>query len=202
MIIFLIIISLMLNIFAFIAIIILYLRQNKLIKMDERQKNIIKEMEELMSTYLLEMKEENQYFINNIQKLKEEEKIAPTQFDQKVQEETTEKEMIHTQSRKGKDIEQPNLRKTVSIHAIKAYQKQLAPEHKNIHSHSEDNISSDKQHIIQENEEILDGSNQSLVKRVKNMEKQGNSIEEIAKKLNKGKTEIELLLKLQKNIQE
>ena len=63
MMIFLVIISIAFNMIAFLLIAILFLRQNKLIKMEESLKQPVKEMEDLMTTYLLQMKEENEQFI-------------------------------------------------------------------------------------------------------------------------------------------
>ena len=50
MMIFLVIISIALNMIAFLLIAILFLRQNKLIKMEENLKQPVKEMEDLMTT--------------------------------------------------------------------------------------------------------------------------------------------------------
>ena len=63
---FFIIVSLILNIVALMAIIILFLRQNKLLQVEENQKKTMNEMEELITTYLLEMKDENEHFIQRI----------------------------------------------------------------------------------------------------------------------------------------
>jgi hypothetical protein len=93
-----------------------------------------------------------------------------------------------------------NLNKTANIHARKAYQKQKHHEHANAVL----NVKNGKaeNHDNQKVEETLYEQEESFIQQILNLEKQGNSIEEIAKKLNKGKTEIELLLKFQENIQE
>ena len=70
MMIFLVIVSIALNMIAFLLIAILFLRQNKLIKMEESLKQPVKEMEDLMTTYLLQMKEENEQFIKSVKGLK------------------------------------------------------------------------------------------------------------------------------------
>ncbi len=52
-----------LNIFTIFAIIVLYLRQNRLSKLEKDQKAIIGEMEQLLSGYLMEMKEDNETLV-------------------------------------------------------------------------------------------------------------------------------------------
>ena len=68
--IFFIIINLILNMIALLAIIILFLRQSKLFKIEDNQKKIIKEMEDLISSFVLEMKEDNEHLIKRIEDLK------------------------------------------------------------------------------------------------------------------------------------
>ena len=185
----------MLNILALIAIVILYLRQNKLIKMDERQKNIIKEMEELISTYLLEMKEENNLCMDRMLEFKTGRNISVSALDQEIVSKTAvEETSIHLE--KLKEIEPVNLNKTVNIHARKAYQKQGKYENGNAVL----NAKNDK--TDQKVKETPDVQKESFIQQILKLENQGDSIEEIAKKLNKGKTEIELLLKFRENIQE
>ena len=69
MMIFLIIMSIAFNLIAFLLIAILFLRQNKLIKMEKNLKDPIRELEDLMTTYLLQMKEENEHFIQSVKKM-------------------------------------------------------------------------------------------------------------------------------------
>ena len=61
--IFFIIINLILNMIALLSIIILFLRQGKLFKIEDNQKKTIKEMEDLLSSFVLEMKEDNEQLI-------------------------------------------------------------------------------------------------------------------------------------------
>ena len=68
--IFFIIINLILNIIALLSIIILFLRQGKLFKLEDNQKKTIKEMEDLLSSFVLEMKEDNEQLIKRIEDLK------------------------------------------------------------------------------------------------------------------------------------
>ncbi|PHD75290.1 hypothetical protein COF64_12285 [Bacillus sp. AFS043905] len=55
-----------LNIFTIFAIIVLYLRQNRLSMLEKDQKAVIGEMEQLLSGYLMEMKEDNETLVKAI----------------------------------------------------------------------------------------------------------------------------------------
>ena len=52
-------ISIIVNLVAVLAIVILYLRQNRLIQFEKKYKEYTKEIEELMYAFTIEMKEEN-----------------------------------------------------------------------------------------------------------------------------------------------
>lgn len=60
---FLLFISFLLNIVSLLSIVILYSRQNRFVNMEKEQKKIIVEMEDIISAYLIEMKEENDEFM-------------------------------------------------------------------------------------------------------------------------------------------
>ncbi|MHC8521814.1 hypothetical protein ACPJHQ_11710 [Rossellomorea sp. H39__3] len=49
-----------------LAIILLYVRQNRLLALDSQQKRRVTEMEELMSAYMAELKEENDTFLRSL----------------------------------------------------------------------------------------------------------------------------------------
>ncbi|UTE75416.1 DUF6115 domain-containing protein [Rossellomorea sp. KS-H15a] len=63
---FLLFISFLLNIVSLLSIVILYSRQNRFVNMEREQKKIISEMEDIISAYLIEMKEENDEFMRKI----------------------------------------------------------------------------------------------------------------------------------------
>ena len=65
---FLLLLSLILNAAAIFAIILLYLRQNRLVEAEKKQGKIIGEIEEVFSSYLLELKEEHVQFIDKMRK--------------------------------------------------------------------------------------------------------------------------------------
>lgn len=225
---FLLFLSFILNIIAIFAVIILYLRQNRFFQAEERQAKMMKELEELISTYMLEMKEENEDFIKKFlkQKASQENTERHKEFSYKQQNQGREtapsihlmeesKELIEVQNDEMDKFEfAPRIEKAVAYQAVKAYQQNTSPKIKEQHEKDwvpgekfmEDEIRMEIDHHsvhqdIQENnkKEKEDKDNlymKSLYNQALLLKKQGYSEEDIARKLNKGKTEIELLLKL------
>lgn len=221
MLVFLIIVSLILNIVAMLAIVILFLRQNKLLQVEDNQKKAIKEMEMLINSYLLEMKDENEDFIRRVKEMQDEKRNFPVESSSSKMVGpplSLNQEMEAVQNSEAEESEfikeafEPavKLGKTVSLQAVKAYQQ---------HSQKKQAASSSTQ-AIENNEQrksILDIKHalslaekrktketealiqDSLLTQVMIMKKEGISEKEMAQKLKKGKTEIELLLKFREN---
>lgn len=199
---FLLLLSLILNGAAIFAIILLYLRQNRLAEAEKKQDKIIKEIEEIFSAYLFELKEENDKFIQLMATTNMEEqtskKVARSidGSEKKVSPaETAEKNTESVTYEDNKKIEQ-RIGKGVSYHAArKAYQQNRE------HTTSVPDTGVElAEEDSQENKEEVGQS--SLIDQVLYLKNQGMTIEEIARKLDKGKTEIELLLKFRQNMQE
>ena len=205
---FLLIVSLILNITALLAIVILFLRQNKLLQVDQQQKKNIKELEELISSYLLEMKDENDRFIKHVKNLNQVKPIASKNdynpvslVEDGLGQERAEKFQSQSDSSR-------NIAKITSNRAVQAYQQYQMPQ---------DNVVSMKKDKPKEQDAIesnsasiahtLERPNKNtvqdlLVSQLITMRQKGISVDEMARKLNKGKTEIELLLKFRENHQE
>ncbi|MGX1264618.1 hypothetical protein RKD55_002422 [Rossellomorea marisflavi] len=86
---FLIVLSILLNLVALFAIILLYVRQNRLLALDNQQKRRVTEMEELMSAYMEELKEENDAFLLSLAKdepVNEERETVPSKVRKKAME--------------------------------------------------------------------------------------------------------------------
>ncbi|WP_338754043.1 hypothetical protein [Bacillus sp. FJAT-52991] len=143
-------ISLILNAVALFAIILLFLRQNRLFDVKKQQQKIAQEMEEMMDAYLLEMKEENEKLI------------------QQLSQKSTINEIKSSPVQK-QELSIPNLQRA---RAAKGYKAASSTSGNAI-------LSKEKQF---EDEIAL-------------LHEQGLTVEDIAKKLNKGKTEVELALK-------
>ncbi|WP_121609237.1 hypothetical protein [Mesobacillus foraminis] len=164
----LLLLSFLLNIVIIFAIIVLYLRQNRLLQSEKRQEKIISEFEELFSGYLFEMKEENDQFLKKM-----------NSFDSK----DGKKETKEPVPKKGK----VSYRMVQDAYAPKQQQEALF-----------ENGGGGEEHVPESKGKNAAGKS-SLLNRIQDLKREGDSIDEIAKKLGKGKTEIELLLKFQKN---
>jgi hypothetical protein len=171
---FLFIISFLLNIISLLAIIILYTRQNRFIDLEKRQGKMLQEMEETISTYLIEMKEENDAFISSLNKSKNE------HSDQKNKTEIPQKS---SSKHKDEELGSPSNKR---LNAYKAYKKPAESIQRNDDGGEWSPLVPDESRLNEE---------KSLVNKVITLQQKGLSIEEIAKSMGKGKTEIELLLK-------
>ncbi|MFB1081084.1 hypothetical protein [Jeotgalibacillus sp. JSM ZJ347] len=148
MIIFLLILSMIFNIASFLSIYLLFMRQNRLISKEVQHEKALTEIEQTFTGYLLEMKDENEAFLK--------------QFE-KISRQTAANEIKPSESSEA--AETVMTVKTTRNLAAAAYKK---PQPKKPESMSD---------------------------RARAMVDQGYSIEEVAKELKKGKTEIELMLK-------
>ena len=172
---FLLILSILVNMVSIFAIIILYLRQNRLVNFEKNYRIYMKESEELINTFIFEMKEENQ----EIKQLIGNQKASkPTGGKTQLNQEPT-TTVNHTVTSPPEGY----IKKT----ALNAYGN----------TSKQTNVTNDldeKVEIISRTESETDS--ERLLKVVTEMRNQGKTIEEIAKKMGRGKTEIELLLKL------
>ncbi|WHY99185.1 DUF6115 domain-containing protein [Peribacillus simplex] len=200
-----------LNIFTIFAIIVLYLRQNRLSKLEKDQKAIIGEMEQLLSGYLMEMKEDNETLVKAFTN-----SVAKNHvYGQKGQEHGSNKEIKEDKEEKQEQnmlLEyEEGSRAAAKIQAINAYK--ITPEENEANalpvkvedklelSSAAASLQSEGKPAGMEFSDMLQASlnERSLNEKVDMLADQGNSVEEIAKKLGRGQTEIELLLKFRKN---
>jgi hypothetical protein len=197
--IFLLTISLLLNGISIYFIFILYSRQNRLLEVEKSQESFKKEIENEISAFLFEMKEENEEFIKRFQQLQK----TP------LQSENPAANILHSEQKKdlpaspvSAPIDELNTKdwevaaaRSFKKQAVKVYQKTIADQEESPATEKETAKQADnqaEQHSDIDNEEIY---RSLLVNQVKILLNQGFTIDDIAKKLNKGKTEIELLLK-------
>ncbi|MFC9596872.1 hypothetical protein ACFTQL_02995 [Peribacillus butanolivorans] len=196
----------LLNMLTIFAVVV---RQNRLSKLEKDQKAIISEMEELLSGYLMEMKEDNETLVKtftNSVALKpkhehEEQERAVVKNSTRDNEIKREKKML-PDYKEGRHI-------GTKKQAAEAYKKQsedneehrfpLKPEDR-LDLSSEAPSLSNQEYEKEFSGMLQVGLNElSFNEQVEYLADQGHSIEKIAKKLNRGKTEIELLLKFHMN---
>lgn len=197
-------ISIVLNIIALFSIVILYLRQSKLFEVEKKQQRMIEEMEDVISTYLAEMKEENESFIERMTK------IATNQSNKKEKNKKREvsKEPILPPIEEDKVLFPI---KSSKSHAVKAYKtgavQPLTDEDVEVllPGFTEEETLMDlkvEKEVEETLQEVNEPKEKSMLEEVLHLQEQGLTYEEIAKKLHKGQTEIELLLKFRQNNQE
>jgi hypothetical protein len=165
---FLLFVSFLLNIICLLAIVILYTRQNRYVDLERRQGKMIEEMEETISAYLIEMKEENEAFMDSFRQ------------------------------RKGSGAPQRD-KSEADFEAAPAGMGPVSPANKRLNAAKAYKNNSPAGVTDQDNgwtpilPEVTE--EETLISQVLHLYEKGLSIEDIAKKLGKGITEIELLIK-------
>lgn len=175
---FLLLVSYILNAAAIFAIILLYLRQNRLVEAEKKQERLIAEIEEVFSSYLLELKEENDKFLASIHHLNQDQG-ADLVAGEVNQDESVEELPVQASPRIGKGAALQAARK--------AYQQ---------------NKSEESRVPSRNPEPEMPIKPLSFPDKVEQLIGEGRSIEEIARELDKGKTEIELLLKFRQKTEQ
>lgn len=214
----LLLLSILLNIVALLCIVILYLRQNRFLQVEKKQEKLLGEMEEVISTYLIEMTEENEKFINKVKELVKSQKSftsPPSEIPM-----SSKREAVDTESNREStaDIQQepekesegkefPSFRKGTVFQAVQAYKSTNSIEKLSNNTEPELPLIDPKKNVKEETapqkeNQSSDLYTQSFFYQALLLQKQGLSTEDIARRLNKGKTEIELLLKLRQNEKE
>ncbi|KRG09742.1 hypothetical protein [Lederbergia galactosidilytica] len=166
-----------LNAILIFTVVLLYMRQNRLMEMEKAQQKVQAETEELMTSFLLEIKEENQFFMSKLDDLRKTQQAKDMGDDKS--EETVERENQQEDYQPG--VEMKNFTR---MQAEKAYLVNYA-----------------EQLEMKENEGDIEGDIETLsdenlfTDQVHSLHAKGLSIEEIAQRLNKGKTEVTLALK-------
>lgn len=208
--IFFIILSFIINFIAIFAIIVLYQRQNLLIKGEKKQKQLINELEEIFQSFILEMKEENEKLLEMVSKRHE----NPSAL----KDHNLERNTVQTSTNRRENVQKtvPSIRQVQNVYKfgnsdtdvkeIEEYSKLMKIEdsleikHNYIKANKKDRQTLGNQNKAKTSfEKQLQKHNEdiklTLTEQVVSLYKEGLEPEEIAKKLNKGKTEIELLLK-------
>ena len=164
--------------------------------LEKKQERLMREMDDTISVYLAEMKDENDRLINELQRVPKQKAVvlsAPIEQDQKNSKQQSERETQQVKVEKSpKEVNKPEFeveprvlipKKTVA----NAYSRQ---------QHASTNASNQSSSVATLNDVIIEKQKEHTFEdQVVQLSKEGKNIEEIAKELQKGKTEIELLLK-------
>ena len=187
-----IIILVILQLICFYLIVILNTKIAKFKDLEKRQDQLIREMDDAISLYLVEMKEENDRLIHELSSIKQKDLEKTDTNNQKV-------EIVDLEASQGKstpvqgdnrlnldeEVEIPPTNKSFVPKKMvsNAYKQQIA-------------VSETSASIKQEqHEKVEKAALPSFEQEVLNLHGQGKTIDEIAKITQKGKTEIELLIK-------
>ena len=194
----LIITSFLIQVIMIFIIVILNSKISKFKDLELRQNQLIEEMDNTISVYLLEMKEENDRLIDELKNSK----VSISKSSQQQEALFVEKsaDIIIENSQLNSSSEPINIEKVQEVdpprvyvpvkHAASAYTKQKS------HATDEQEMEEVQAELLSINENPLPVKNeQTYEQQVVALYKKGNSIEEIAKLMQRGKTEIELLIK-------
>lgn len=153
---------------------------NKYKDLERKQQKVIEEMDNSIGAYLLEMKEENDRLLREIQATSKKQQMQPDVLQTQVDSLENVQPEAHSVSFKTEKAV-AHIPKTI---ATNAYEKQIE---KGQVSFEQNKVSA----ILNQNET----KPLTFEQKVMQMFEEGQTIEQIAKNTNKGKTEIELLLK-------
>ncbi|WP_246939862.1 hypothetical protein [Bacillus pinisoli] len=173
---FLFIVSFILHAISFFIIILLYYRLQQTRELERKQVNLLKDMEDVLSAYVVEMKEENELFLNKVKK--EKQNPSEEQPSKPIQKSVENKKNTYTSIN------------TLDTQLTNEDLSALLPTYKKEEITEEPKVTK----VSKEEEESLFNL-LPVGQQAKILHKNGLSIEEIAKKLSKGVTEIELFLK-------
>ncbi|MGM0873693.1 MAG: hypothetical protein ACQEWV_02635 [Bacillota bacterium] len=173
----LLLISLLLHVVAFYFIVVLYMKYSNVKDLSDSQRKMLEETEYSMTSFLIEMKDENERLIQNLKKSPAS-FPQPAPYPQTVKDPETREEEIVMPKSKPSDIAINDYANSTILDDLPDYLTGI----NKVEDIIEINHSTQEKYLPFEIEAI-------------NLYKNGHTVEQIAKKLIRGKTEIELLLK-------
>lgn len=176
---------------AFFLIILLFLKLSHLKEIEKKQEALLKEFESVITSYVMEIKDENEVFLKRIQDYDQKRNVQddivkPVQQEKILQEEYLEQPEMGSFQHKESELSKEDIQSLLPTFHEEVVQQEIPQKKDNI-ARKTDPLEKDELYV------------QSLVAQVQLLQKQGLALDEIARKLNKGKTEIELLLKFRQN---
>ena len=173
------------------VIVILNSKLSKFHDLEKRQNELVNEMDNAISVYLMEMREENDRLINELKKQPVPQKAVRSNTDkQRPADEQMEKNKKTAATTVKSQVQEPEMepRKFIPVkQAAHAYKKQKNQHFDIVEESVEAELFKDAEHVPSK---PLTSEQQAV-----ELYKNGKTIEEIAKIMQRGKTEIELLVK-------
>lgn len=151
----------------FYVILLLYTKVSRFNDLEKKQQKLMAEMDDSIAAYLAELKEENERLIAIIEKRQHASGSEPSNSMT-----SSKKEMNHEKA--DLHFPQPKIPMKLAVQSYQSYSKNIPEE----------------QATTQKKSDEMDERTKAIA-----LHDEGKSIEEIAKTLGKGKTEVELLLK-------
>lgn len=182
-----------LQLISFFFIVILFAKLNKFKELERKQEQIVEEMDAALGAYLMEMKEENKRLIEQLATLPKQEKLAKSKVESSIQ------PKLQAQVQQVPNFVSPTAASSVYKTNIEKQTQleesaMLTPNSTVVETTKLELASTEK--VAAQQDDLVQVKALSYEEMVLEMYKEGKSIEEIAKNLDKGKTEIELLLSL------
>lgn len=188
-----------LQLISFYFLIILNTKLAKFKDLEKKQERLMSEMDDTISVYLAEMKDENDRLIQELQRVsKSETKTNAVKQEEQI-------------VRQKEQAQQPSLKKEESTVdgsiSLENEQRIYVPKNivANAYSRQQQTGAKTEAKVVHSNQQATDATKKkeaeaklkplTVEQQVIELAKQGKTAEEIAKQLQKGKTEIELLLK-------
>lgn len=190
----LVVVLIVLQLLSFYFIVILNVKLSKFKELEYRQEQLMREMDNVVSAYLLEMREENDRLIEELSKTPLPQ-VEVTHNASKVAQSksnvvsVTTKDVLPSVNIKEANFELEAKALVPKAVATKAYAQQKIPANE-AKPLVEQNALTETNKPVESNSQAL-----SYEEEVVQLANEGKSPEEIAKLMQKGKTEIELLLK-------
>lgn len=191
-----IVILVCLQLVSFFFIIILFAKLNKFKELERKQEQIVTEMDAALGAYLMEMKEENDRFIQQLATIPKPEKVVTAEANA----ELSMKPKVHVPVQPVPKFVSPTVASTVYKTNIEKQSELeeaalLTPNSTVVAAEAEEKQATGAGQAPIPQEELTQVKELSFEEMVVEMYKDGQTIEDIAKNLDKGKTEIELLIK-------
>lgn len=193
----LVVVLFILQLLSFYFIVILNLKLSKFQDLERKQEQLMREMDDIVGAYLLEMREENDRLISELSKKQQSPNMIANKVEH-VQPDMTQPNMVipfrlqdDIQPVLEKQEPAPSVReleaRTLVSKAVvtKAYAQQKVPANTAMVESKSDRL----------NVSMIEEKELSLEEQVLKLAEEGQTAEQIAKVMQKGKTEIELLLK-------
>lgn len=197
---FLLVISFILHVISFLIIILLYFRIEKMRDIERKQASIMKDMEDVLSSYILEMKEENEKFLLEVQGNVDKSKMVTKKSPNDKPKKTAPKQRgvpakIDTVEDQLTDEDLMQLLPTFNEDKELKTKDQNKLNNRDINKPTIEKEPKKEEKMVKEESKEPPFESLPIGTQVKILSEEGLSVEEIAKKLSKGRTEIELFLK-------